>query len=230
MSTIRTRGEEIRCFILQHVERHPDDIARFTSEHFKITRQAVNKHLQQLVSQGALRDIGNTRSRSYVMPPLVEWHQGYPKTADLAEDLVWSEDVSTVLGKIPENVLDIWHFGFTEMFNNAMDHSEGDALSVFIRRTAANTEMAIVDNGIGIFRKIQSALSLLDERHAVFELAKGKLTTDPKQHTGEGIFFTSRIFDSFDIWSGGVHFSHDWGVPVIGFSSARNQEGEPWCG
>ena len=40
------------------------------------------------------------------------------------------------------------------------------------------------------------------------ELAKGKLTTDPKRHTGEGIFFASRMFDHYKILSGGVYFSH----------------------
>ena len=34
----------------------------------------------------------------------------------------------------------------------------------------------------------------------VWELPKsGKLTTDPDNHTGEGIFFTSRVFDEFEI-------------------------------
>jgi hypothetical protein len=67
------------------------------------------------------------------------------------------------------------------------------------------------DNGIGIFRKIQSALGLTDERHAILELTKGKLTTDPSGHTGQGIFFTSRLLDSFDILSGGVFFTHTFG-------------------
>jgi hypothetical protein len=52
---------------------------------------------------------------------------------------------------------------------------------------------------------------LLDERHALFELSKGKLTTDPSRHTGQGIFFTSRMFDKYDILSGGVYFSHQLG-------------------
>ena len=73
--------------------------------------------------------------------------------------------------------------------------------------------MVLHDDGVGIFKKIQNALGLLDERHAVLELAKGKLTTDPKNHTGEGIFFTSRMFDSFDILSGGVFFCHIFGTP-----------------
>lgn len=40
-------------------------------------------------------------------------------------------------------------------------------------------------------------------------MKKGKLTTDPEKHTGEGIFFTSRLFDGFDILSHNVLFSHD---------------------
>ncbi len=51
-------------------------------------------------------------------------------------------------------------------------------------------------------------LGLEDERHAVLELAKGKLTTDPAHHSGEGIFFASRMFDDFRIMSGHVLFSH----------------------
>ena len=75
------------------------------------------------------------------------------------------------------------------------------------------SEMLIRDDGVGIFWKIQRQLGLLDERHAIFELSKGKLTTDPTNHTGEGIFFTSRMFDSFEILSGGSFFSHEHGKP-----------------
>lgn len=105
----------------------------------------------------------------------------------------------------------IWHYGITEMFNNAIDHSEGKTIYLRLEKTAASTEMIVHDDGVGIFRKIQSALGLLDERHAVLELAKGKLTTDPENHTGEGIFFTSGMFDGFNIFAGGVYFSHEYG-------------------
>ncbi len=37
---------------------------------------------------------------------------------------------------------------------------------------------------------------------------KGKLTTDPENHTGEGIFFTSRVFDYFRIASEDLAFAH----------------------
>jgi anti-sigma regulatory factor (Ser/Thr protein kinase) len=211
MSRVRIRGEEIRHFIIENVEKHPSDISKVTADHFGITRQAVNKHLQRLTRELALAEEGKTRRRSYRIVPLQEWGQKYQITPELAEDLVWTNDISPIIGKLPENVLDIWRYAFTEMFNNAIDHSGGSLIYVQIRRTAKDTEMFIADDGIGIFKKIQMALGLLDERHAILELSKGKLTTDPKKHTGEGIFFTSRMVDSFDIMSGGVYFSHLFG-------------------
>ncbi|MBW2164126.1 MAG: DUF4325 domain-containing protein, partial [Deltaproteobacteria bacterium] len=113
----------------------------------------------------------------------------------------------------------------TEMFNNAIDHSNGTVINIQLKKTATNTELALYDDGIGIFKKIQAELGLLDERHAILELAKGKLTTDPANHTGEGIFFTSRMFDDFEILSGGIYFSHkfdekeDWILERDRFSS-----------
>jgi anti-sigma regulatory factor (Ser/Thr protein kinase) len=210
---VRERGEEIRKYIIDNVEKNAGDIARIAGDKFGITRQAVNKHLKRLVEENILTEAGHTKARNYKLTPLVEWRRSYviggsPATA---EDWVWSQDVRPALGPLPDNVLNIWHHGFTEMFNNALDHSEGTDIRVNIRKNAAETEIQISDDGVGIFRKIQSALRLLDERHAVLELAKGKFTTDPKNHSGEGIFFTSRMFDNFMIISGGVIFSHEFG-------------------
>lgn len=211
MTKVRARGEDIRRYILEHVEKHPNDISKLTAEHFGITRQAINKHLQKLRSEKALAESGRTRSRSYKLSPLMEWRGQYQITSDLAEDLVWRDDIRQVISPLPENVLNIWHYGFTEMFNNAIDHSGGSQILVSIRKNAASTEMLLMDNGLGIFKKIQTELNLLDERHAILELSKGKLTTDPKNHSGQGIFFTSRMFDAFDILSGEVYFSHQFG-------------------
>ena len=44
---------------------------------------------------------------------------------------------------------------------------------------------------------------------AVNELFKGKLTTDAKRHSGEGIFFTSRLMDFFAAVSDGAVFTHN---------------------
>jgi hypothetical protein len=66
----------------------------------------------------------------------------------------------------------------------------------------------ILDTGIGIFKKIQEAKNLDDPRHAILELSKGKITTAPNHHSGIGIFFTSRMFDLFYIFSQGLFFTH----------------------
>ena len=78
-----------------------------------------------------------------------------------------------------------------------------------MQRNGLFAEASVSDDGIGIFLKIQQALNLLDTREAILELAKGKLTTAPDHHSGEGIFFTSRVMDAFDIQSGALHFHHE---------------------
>jgi anti-sigma regulatory factor (Ser/Thr protein kinase) len=220
----RRNGAAVRRFILENVSTHPTDIARRAASHFHITRQAVHKHLSRLIEEGALTESGATRSRSYKLALQAQWDRTYPLEAGLAEDVVWRRDIRPVLGQLPDNVLNIWQHGITKMFNNAVDHSEGTHIRVEIRSTAADTEILVADDGIGIFSKIRDRMGLLDERHVILELSTGKLTTDPTRHTGEGIFFTSRMFDSFDVISGDVSFAHTSGedydfsrtvVPVV---------------
>src|SRR5947208_10744196 len=115
---VRTRGEEIRNFILENVEKHAGDISKVTAAKFRISRQAVHKHLQKLRAEHALAESGQTRNRSYKLAPLVEWKKTFPLTKELAEDIVWTNDISRAIGKMPENVTDIWFYGFSEMFNN----------------------------------------------------------------------------------------------------------------
>jgi len=210
---VYARGEDVCRFILEHVTNHPTDIAKFAATHFKVSRQAMNKHLQRLIGEGSLESQGNTRSRSYRLAPLSDWTRVYQIDGDLEEHVVWMNDIRPALGNLSDNVMNIWSHGFTEMFNNAIDHSEGSRITVRVQKTAASTEMLLSDDGVGIFKKIQREKKLLDERHALLELSKGKLTTDPRRHSGEGIFFTSRMFDEFQILSAGVYFSHKLGEP-----------------
>lgn len=208
MVGIRKRGENIRQFILDNVEHNPKDVASLTSRAYDISRQAVNKHIKRLVEQNALLERGATRNKHYILHPLVKWEHIYTLNDTLAEDTVWRGDIFDFINDLPDNVIDIWQYGFTEILNNAIDHSSGTQVHIQVTKTATSTEIVIYDDGEGIFKKIQRELDLSDERHSVLELAKGKLTTDPDNHTGEGIFFSSRMFDDFAILSGKVYFSH----------------------
>ncbi len=205
---VRARGQGVRQFILENVEKHSGRITALTADRFSITRQAAHRHLRNLVSEGALAQKGKTRNRTYQLCPLLEHQQWFTFGPGIDEDFAWSQHVDPIIGNFPENVKSIWHYCFTVMFNNAADHSGAPSVFLKITKTAANTQMLLMDAGIGIFKKIQTAMHLADERHAILELCKGKLTTDPAKHTGQGLFFTSRLLDSFDILSGSVYFSH----------------------
>jgi anti-sigma regulatory factor (Ser/Thr protein kinase) len=199
------RGQEIRQFILARVDEHPHDIAQLTAKQFGLTRQAVNLHVQRLLADSDLVRQGKTRRTRLFLAPKKTWQKNYARKQ--SESDVWESDVLPPISDLPDNALDIWRYCFTEMFNNAVDHSSGTRITVQLKRTAVNVEIAIIDNGVGIFKKIQRAMKFSNERYSALELAKGKFTTDPTHHTGEGIFFTSKMLDAFDISSGGVYFT-----------------------
>jgi hypothetical protein len=50
---------------------------------------------------------------------------------------------------------------------------------------------------------------LKSELEAIQDLLKGKQTTDPERHSGEGIFFTSKIADTFVIKSSTKKLTYD---------------------
>lgn len=209
---MRPQNTALRHYLLTGIVDHPDDIAARAAKKFGISRQAVNRHLRTLAEEGLLRASGNTQQRRYELVQTTIKELSFP-LKDLHEDMVWNKEIRPLLPELPENVLMIWSYGFTEMLNNAIDHSGGSKTHISVSKDYAQTRILIVDDGIGIFRKIKDALHLEDERQAVLELAKGKLTTDAKHHTGEGIFFTSRVMDRFVVVSSGVHFSHESSEP-----------------
>jgi anti-sigma regulatory factor (Ser/Thr protein kinase) len=172
---------------------------------FAISRQAVSRHLRSLVSRQLVVAEGETRSRQYTFAVLSQNAIWRPITEGVEEDVIWRQDVAPLLPGLASNVLDICRHGVTEIVNNVIDHSESKELGLSVRCTAADISFVVIDTGVGIFRKIKEACNLDDERHAILELAKGKLTTDPERHTGEGIFFTSRMCDRFAILSGHLY-------------------------
>jgi len=205
---------ELDRFLLRAVAQGESDIAGTTARSFGLSRQAVNKRLRDLTAGGAIKATGSTRARRYTLS-VIERESTYPISPELKEDQVWREFVRPLLEGVSPNVLSICQYGFTEMVNNAIDHSEGAHVRCSVSRSAVRIQLRVLDNGVGILRKIKENLDLEDEQHAMLELSKGKLTTDPARHTGEGIFFSSRVFDSFSILSGHLFFTHspddrDW--------------------
>lgn len=173
---------------------------------------------------GLIRSEGSGRGVRYHLAPFTHVERSYAREG-LSEDVVWRELCASVVADLAENVRDIWRYGLTEMINNAIDHSGSVEVQVAMARNALYTEAWVTDEGEGIFLKIQRALGLYDPREAIIELAKGKFTTDPANHSGEGIFFTSKLFDAFDVRSGNLHFIHDAGELDVLSEQPRNAPG-----
>lgn len=207
---------EIQQWLLGQIAAKMDsELASRAAENFGISRQAVARHLQKLLNKGVILARGHTKARRYELAVLKKHRQVYPLNPEFEEDVVWSQDLRPLLTALPENILEICQYGVTEMLNNAKDHSGALEVTVSLELTIAELSFKVQDEGVGIFRKIKDACGLDDERHAILELVKGRLTTDPEHHTGEGIFFTSRAFDLFIIISGSLSLLHrregaDW--------------------
>jgi len=215
---MRERTTEIRNYMLTACRDRSLNVAAETARHFKISRQAASRHLHALEEAGLVRSEGAKNVKKSTLIPLKQTSWTF-RLAGLKEDVVWLESIAPLIADLPGNVREMWQYGATEMINNALDHSEGLNLSIYFSRNAIDCELTITDDGEGIFHRIQRLTGLYDARESILELAKGKLTTDPQNHSGEGIFFTSRAFDSFAIISRNLYFTHraekdDWLIDI----------------
>ena len=197
----QARSNQIREFILDHAQEHPRDVARMAGQTFGITRQSVAKHLGVLVGQGLLRAQGHTKGREYHLQPICNQSFEIEVTQSLQENQVWRHKMAPFLVGVTDTVQEICQYGFTEMLNNVVSHSQSPVALVSVQVNAANVRMMVADTGIGIFKKIQNEFGMDDAQHALLELSKGKLTSRPESLTGEGVFFTSWMFDRFSILS-----------------------------
>jgi anti-sigma regulatory factor (Ser/Thr protein kinase) len=211
------RSDEINVALLAALPTHPRDLVNSVAGQMGLSRARVNMQARQLVADGYLTPTGTTRP-VYAPGPPRRFTRIYPRRG-LAEDRVWSEDLRPLLHGLPRNVLNIAQHGITEMVNNAVDHSGTATVTVHMDCNAQRLLLGVSDEGVGIFHKIARALALPDKYLALLELSKGKLTTAPAEHSGEGIFFTARMFDHFQIFSGGLRFDLNHDQPIDLFTA-----------
>ena len=103
--------------------------------------------------------------------------------------------------KLSESAISIFEYAFTEMLNNAIEHSRSLEATVKVVIGDNKLKFWIRDFGVGVFRNVMKDKQLPDELTATQELLKGKTTTAAHAHSGEGIFFTSKIADNFQLKS-----------------------------
>ena len=121
---------KIDSFVINNLEKHPKDIATIVAEKFGISVQAVNKHLKKMIKNNIIEAKGKTRGRVYALVKEFKVFS-YDINKHLSESEVWAKDIQPYMPTKP-NVLNIWAYGFMEMFNNAIEHSCGTQIKVFI--------------------------------------------------------------------------------------------------
>ena len=192
---------------------------------FAVSRQYLSRLINELVRAGKLIKVGETRYAYYILPEYAQHHPEilpaqYIKTfinASLEEHVILSriEQEYPPLGKLPENIRSIFTYAFSEMFNNAIEHSQSNRISIEVAVQNKRLLFVVEDYGIGIFRNVMRERNLKSEFEAMQDLLKGKTTTMPKSHSGEGIFFTSKVGDMFILDSYGYQLMIDNKLPDV---------------
>lgn len=145
------------------------------------------------------------------------------------EDRIWIESVRPWLVErgVDGEALKIANYVMTEMLNNVRDHSGSASVAVAGDANPTEFVLHVADQGIGVFQRLAEGLGLAGPRESVIEVAKGKRTTDPAQHTGQGIFFSSRVCDWFCIEANGfaVSFESDGRAEPLEFKSGPARTG-----
>lgn len=214
------QNPEVREFILRNVAANPTSIAGLATTRFGLSRTAINRYTRRLVEEGLLTATGKTNARRYRLKNTVDETFTIEVSAGMSEDAVWRFRILPHLQGVRQNVIDLCQYGFTEMLNNVIDHSDSGECVISYKQNYCDIEISVIDFGIGVFERIQRDFDLADARSALLELSKGKLTSDKARHAGEGIFFTSRMFDDYSIWAGTLFYRRlrkdddDWLVEV----------------
>jgi len=184
----------------QHGERLPAVVM----ERLSIGRRSALALLAKLVAAQWLLREGSLRKPVFKPGALKQVVQRYP-LAGLQEDLPWSTDFAPFF-ELPSSVARMAQHAFSELLNNAIDHSGGTHVTVSVRQTAMHLQLLVSDDGCGVFDRIQQNFDIADPTLAMLELSKGKLTSAPERHSGHGLFFTSRLADMFDLHANHLAF------------------------
>jgi biotin operon repressor/anti-sigma regulatory factor (Ser/Thr protein kinase) len=203
--------------ILRHIETKQSSTGKELTELLGISRQALNKHLKELIENGRVVKDGTTKGAVYRpatakggVEPARRFIKAY-LLEGLEEDKVFQEQATllNLKSRLGKPAWDTAYYAFTEMLNNAIEHSQSEQCSVNTSVDQYRFNFTIRDFGIGIFYSVFSKFDLPNENAAIGELIKGKTTTMRERHAGEGVFFTSKAGDSVSFRSHRTNLTFD---------------------
>ena len=196
-------------WITEAARAHPHDLSHHVAERLGLGLAAARHLVRKLVQLDWLQRCGGVNRPEYRPGAFRQVVRRYT-LAGLQEDLPWAQDFAPCFD-LRDNVAQLAQTAFTELLNNAIEHSGGTRVTVSMRQTPTQLQLLVSDDGRGIFDAIGATYQITDPALAMLELAKGKLTTRPEGHTGRGLFFTSRMADIIDLHANNQAFQQrDW--------------------
>ena len=203
---------EIKPLILKKIKAQGEvkvaDIVKATG----FSRAYVNRFFQELRDEGKIILLGKANRARYLLAQkelvvrakrkILDFHC-ILENKNIAEDVVldkMKKETGIFFG-LSQKIVQILNYAFTEMLNNAIEHSKSRVIEVSMKKEETMVHFDVVDKGMGIFNNIRKKKRLKNELEAIQDLIKGKQTTMPREHSGEGIFFTSKAGDMLIIQS-----------------------------
>lgn len=202
----RTTEEWIDALLARGPEIRASDLAARA----RISRQAAQRHLARAVTEGRLEPVGAGRSARYRHAAGGTARFRWPR-AILDEARAWDEARARLpaVGALSGNALSVFQYAFTELVDNAVEHSGAADVEVVFEPSPGRLAFEVLDRGCGALDSVRTALGLASNLEALQELSKGRVTTRPERHSGEGLFFVSKAADLFVLESGGFRWTVD---------------------
>ncbi len=201
------KKKSIMLYLLEKIEQKVENPSRIVAETFDINRDTVYTYINRLVDENAIK---RAKRGIYELVDTAFEYCFFREENEIEnETQIYNVSLKKHINDLPPNVQEIWEYAFSEMVNNVIDHSDASSLFILVEKNYLKTSVFISDDGVGIFEKIKKYFGLASLDDAICELFKGKLTTDKQNHSGEGIFFSSKLMDDFAILSSNKIFTAD---------------------
>ncbi len=191
-----TAADRVRRLVDRRGELQNRDVVRA----MHVSPATAHRLLQALVTGGVLERHGKGRAARYALRTVRRRF----RRAGLDEQKTW-EAVAAEIARIRPLDPDARRtlgYAASEILNNAADHSGGRTVEVTVRfERGGSTVVVVRDDGVGVFRRVCKDFGFATPHDAIVQLEKGKLTSDPTRHSGEGLFFSSKAVTRFRLES-----------------------------
>lgn len=191
------------------------DVVAVMDKNTASDRTYVSTVIASLVKRGILVREGSGRWSVYALPKYADTLGKRIKkrlrNESLEEYAVFDsiKKEKPFINALRENIQSIFAYAFSEMLNNAIEHSHSKNIELSVTQQNDKLNFIVRDFGVGVFRNVMKERKLDSEFEAIQDLLKGKTTTAPQAHSGEGIFFTSKSGNLFILESFGLRLRID---------------------